>query len=414
MSSGRRAEPGMTRRRLLAVGAGLAATAAGTGLLVSGRGEETGGGALERRVRTELETFTGWLGRHGVQGYVGEVGWPTDHRGEADAWNALGDAWYGAAEAADLWVTYWSAGEWWPPGYPLAAYRAAADGGSVAVADSQASVLERHRSTAGRLRGVSVAGGSFGAPAIAAVSSFSNRRPGLAGHQYRYPGDATFAYLADRGHALVRLDFRWERLQPALWGPLDAAELDRLRATVRAAARRGLRAVLDMHNYGGYYLDDGARGVLTAVGSPGLPAEALAQAWTSIVHAFAGEEGVAGFGIMNEPVLASGAPGGGGGPWERTSALVVQAIRAVDGRRVLLVPGAGYSGVQQWTTTHARPWIPASHGPVRYEAHHYWDRDHSSRYRDSFRSLEAALASPGPSPRARRCSNPWCSSSSPA
>ncbi|HEV2743649.1 MAG TPA: hypothetical protein VGV91_10870, partial [Rubrobacter sp.] len=39
--------------------------------------------ALHRRVRAELGRFTGWLRENGVDGYVGEVGWPDDYAGDA-------------------------------------------------------------------------------------------------------------------------------------------------------------------------------------------------------------------------------------------------------------------------------------------------------------------------------------------
>lgn len=53
----------------------------------------------------DLETFAGWLRRHGARGYVGEVGWPARDPAEAAEWNELGDAWYRAADAERLWVT---------------------------------------------------------------------------------------------------------------------------------------------------------------------------------------------------------------------------------------------------------------------------------------------------------------------
>src|SRR3712207_5370331 len=48
---------------------------------------------LHRRVRAELERFAGWLQENGVDGYVGEVGWPDDYAGDAGRWNALAEAW---------------------------------------------------------------------------------------------------------------------------------------------------------------------------------------------------------------------------------------------------------------------------------------------------------------------------------
>lgn len=48
--------------------------------------------------RTELAAFTGWLTEHDVDGFIGEVGWPDDTRGDADAWNAAAAAWFADAQ----------------------------------------------------------------------------------------------------------------------------------------------------------------------------------------------------------------------------------------------------------------------------------------------------------------------------
>ena len=66
---------------------------------------------LHRRVRAELKVFTDWLAENGVQGYIREVGWPYDVRGDYTRWNALAEAWFEDADAAGLWATVWATGE---------------------------------------------------------------------------------------------------------------------------------------------------------------------------------------------------------------------------------------------------------------------------------------------------------------
>jgi hypothetical protein len=51
---------------------------------------------------------------------------------------------------------------------------------------------------------------------------------------------------------LVRLPFRWERIQPTLNGALDVNELGRLRAAISRAAAAGIKVVPTVFNYGGY------------------------------------------------------------------------------------------------------------------------------------------------------------------
>jgi hypothetical protein len=49
-----------------------------------------------------------------------------------------------------------------------------------------------------------------------------------------------------------------------------------------------------------------------------------------------------------------------------------------------MVPGYHWSGAQWWTTYHPRAWIADSANNHRYEAHHYWDRDHGGVYRNRY------------------------------
>lgn len=348
--------------------------------------------ALHERVLTELAVFTDWLARYRVRGFVGEVGWPDDTRHDAENWNALAEEWFRRADAHQLWVTTWATGEWWHGDYPLAAYEDRDGGGGVEAADTQARVIERHPSTPDRLRGINVAGAEFGAPVIERTSGFSNANPGTPERDYHYDSAATFEFLAARGIELVRIPFRWERLQPRPGRALDDAELGRLRRQVRRAGAAGLRVILDMHNYGGYFLFDGSQGVRRPIGSRPVLISAFADGWRRISRVFQREPGVVGYGLMNEPVELE--PVGDMTPaqvWFRASQAAVSAIRANGDRTLILVSGYQWSGVQQWTRWQPRPWIRDPAGNVRYEAHHYWDCDHSGTYAMTYEQEVSAV-----------------------
>ena len=218
--------------------------------------------ALHRRARAELKVFTDWLAENGVQGYIGEVGWPDDVREDYTRWNALAEAWFEDADAAGLWVTVWATGEWWKhPYYPLAVYENRLPGPGVDTANTQAPVVDAHPTTQSYLRGVCVAGAEFGPPGpLVKKSRFSNARPSIYDTAYHYGSQETFTYLAGRGIQLVRLAFRWERLQRTLGGELNTAELERLKSAVARASNAGLVVLLDMHGYGAYQLSNGTRG----------------------------------------------------------------------------------------------------------------------------------------------------------
>jgi endoglucanase len=346
--------------------------------------------AVTRRALDDLHTFTSWLSEHHVCGFIGEVGWPDDAKGDAAQWNALAERWFRAADRARLWVAVWATGEWWGTNYALAPYEASSDG-AVDTTDTQAPVIERHLGTARILRGVNVAGGEFGAPSVSPTSSFSNRNPGAYGSAYHYDTSATFRYLRSRGLRLVRIPFRWERIQPRPGGALSAAEVRRLKAVVGRAHAAGLRVILDMHNYAGYYEDEGGLGVRRNLGDRGM-LDAFANVWHRIGRSFRSVPGLVGFDLMNEPVDIS--PSGGLTPealWRKASQAAVSGIRSAGDGRLVLVEGYDWSGAQVWKRENPRPWIHDPAHRVRYEAHQYFDLDHSGTYTMTYDQVNAAL-----------------------
>lgn len=139
------------------------------------------------------------------------------------------------------------------------------------------------------MRGINSSGGEF-TPANV---------PGVYDTDYHYDGAASMAFLAARGARMIRLPFRWERIQHTLGGPLDAAELGRLVATVNHAAAAGMWTVLDLHNYGRY----GA----SVLGDGTLTGAHLVDVWEKLAATFDLHPGVVAYGLMNEPHDFAGA-----------------------------------------------------------------------------------------------------------
>ena len=346
--------------------------------------------ALAARVLDELDGFVTWLDDHDADGYIGEVGWPAGPGYDTERWNALADRWFAAADAADLWVTVWGAGAWWGTEYPLSPY-VASDSHVINRPAPQAQIIESYADD--MQIGVNVSGAEFGAPGgTQRRSEFSNTDSGSFGTDYRYDRPQSFAYLAGRGLDMVRLAFRWERIQPEPWGPLDRQELSRLRAAVRAAGDMELGVILNPHNYGSYFQSDGSgEGVATPIGHPDLPVSAFADLWERLSDAFAGEDAVIAYGLMNEPHDLADDPRRSALAWEDASQAAVDAIRAQGDDTLIMVPGANWSNVEGWAATHPEPWIDDPSGNVRYEAHHYFDADHSGAYElDYAAEIEAA------------------------
>lgn len=202
--------------------------------------------------------------------------------------------------------------------------------------------------------GVNLAGAEFGSPG----------QPYGVG--YTYPTADEIAYEAQAGMTIIRLPFLWERIQPTLNGPLDPAELDRMRAVVTEAASQGLSVVLDVHDYGSYH------GQL--IGSPAVPTSAFADLWGRLAGAFAAAPNVL-FGLMNEPQQPDAAT------WLTDANAAIAAIRAAGARQEVLVSGIGWDGAATFTANGnsavLAPGIVDPAGNFAFEVHQYLDADAS-------------------------------------
>ena len=233
--------------------------------------------------------------------------------------------------------------------------------------------------------GVSLAGGEFGSER----TTFSNRAPGIYDYAYKYPGEQTIAYFVNQGLGLLRVPFRWERLQPEPGQPLDPAELGRLRQLVQCVAAYGGVVILDLHNYGRYRLEwfskprafviDERVGGIVAVSR-----QQFADFWRRVAAEFAGNRTVIGCGLMNEPHDM------GASDWKLISQTAVDALRTVNGDVHVLVSGDEWSRAGHFEEVNGpTAWIHDAAQRTVYEAHCYFDADSSGRYR---RSHAAELA----------------------
>lgn len=209
-------------------------------------------------------------------------------------------------------------------------------------------------------RGISLSSAEFG----------EKHLPGQVGEHYVYPSVASTAYYQAQGMNLMRLPFRWERLQPQLNAEFDAAELARLRGFVDGTTARGLQVLLDPHNY--------ARWHGHLVGSAALPHAAFADFWRRLALQFKDNPRVQ-FGLMNEP---HGLPTE---TWAQAAQAAIDAIRATGAKNLVTLPGNGWTGAWSW---HIGTWYgtpnaevmhrvkdPANH--LLIEVHQYFDADGS-------------------------------------
>lgn len=220
-------------------------------------------------------------------------------------------------------------------------------------------VLPAAEATDGYLRGVNLAGAEFG----------EDNLPGTYGQTYIYPNAAELDYYKSKGLTLIRLPFRWERLQRSLHSPLDAAELARMDEFVSAARARGMRVILDPHNYARYHGN--------LIGSAAVPNSAFTDFWRRLAGHYGGETAIYAYGLMNEPHDTNGL-------WPAAAQAGVDGIRAVDMTHAILVPGDGWSGAWSWQQHNANLSVRDPANNFMYEAHQYFDDNHSGTYDASY------------------------------
>jgi hypothetical protein len=382
------------RWRIAAAGCVAALVLAGAAAVIVPRllhrGEVCGSDALQDRAIGGLVSFADWLSRNRVPGYVGEVGWPSGPDG--NRWAALADSWYSAADRIGLPVTAWAAASW-PGGYPMAVYRRGTGSTALNVAGPQSRVLRSHPSTGKFLRGVVLAGGSFGA--ADSNTGFSSRATGRYGYDYSYENAAGYRFLAAQGVELVRLTLSWERLQPVPGGPLSAVELGRVRTALGQARQAGLAVILDLHNYGSFAAGTAAGTRKLLLGSSDLPIAMLADFWSRLAIATRDEPAVTGFDILNEPITLAAKAAAGARLWEQASQAAVDAIRATGSTTTIAVAGYGQTAPASIGEFHPRAWITDPAHRTVYETHAYFDADSSGHYAAGYDAELAQLPGGG-------------------
>lgn len=194
--------------------------------------------------------------------------------------------------------------------------------------------------------------------------------PGVHGKDFVYPSVASTAYYQALGMNVMRIAFRWERLQPTLMGEFDPTELARLREFVDGTTARGLHVLLDPHNYAAYNN--------IHVGTPEVPYAAFADFWRRLALQFKDNPKVQ-FGLVNEPRNMPTET------WARAAQEAIDAVRKTGATNLITLPGNGYSGAWSWfeSTWYGTP-NAAVMGQVRdpldhmvYEVHQYFDKDGS-------------------------------------
>ena len=188
--------------------------------------------------------------------------------------------------------------------------------------------------------------------------------PGVLGTDFVYPTHDEVDYYASEGVNVFRLSVLMERVEHSQDGPLDSAELARIDDVVNYAASKGIKTILDPHNFGQAWGND--------IGSSGTPASSLTTFWSKLAAHYASNPNVI-FGIMNEPHNQSAAQ------WEPIEQDSINAIRAAGATsQEILAEGTGWDNAKDWNassdnaTAIAARLSDPNHN-MAYEVHVYYD-----------------------------------------
>lgn len=195
---------------------------------------------------------------------------------------------------------------------------------------------------------------------------------------YGYPYPEELDYYQSKGLNLIRLPFRWDRIQPDLNGALNEKELSVMKRFIWEARKRNVRVLLDMHNSCRRFVDGSS--VEYIIGSPQVSIANVADVWKKLALEFKDFENIWGYGIMNEPhgLLPET-------PWFNIAQAIITDIRSVDSQTTIVVGGESYSSAQRWVNASDNlRFLQDPSDNITYEAHAYFDNDASGTYKKNY------------------------------
>lgn len=213
-------------------------------------------------------------------------------------------------------------------------------------------------------RGVNLAGAEFNSGVI----------PGVEEKNFTWNDEKSYEYFASKGLTLIRVPFRWERMQPVLYDALDTKYLNGLKRNVAWAQKHGAKIILDVHNYGRYH------GKVIGV-SPDVPISAFTDLWVRLSNEFKDELAVYAYDLMNEPH----GMGSGENDWKVISQAAVTAIRNNGDNKLIMVEGTYWANAHGWESKNGpNSWITDPANNFLYSAHCYFDSDASGTYKKTY------------------------------
>jgi endoglucanase len=213
-----------------------------------------------------------------------------------------------------------------------------------------------------QLEGVNISGAEWAPSQI----------PGTYMVHYIFPTNAEIDYFSSKGMKVIRVPILWERMQPQANGAFDSNYLGLLDSVINYSTSRGLRTIIDLHNYGAY------RNITVGV-SGGQPNSMFANFWSQMATRYKGNPKVI-FGLMNEPIGSSMTAT----TWLASSQAAINAIRQTGSTNLILVSSTYWGHPVNFVELNASVMInvqdPANN--FSYDVHQYLDYDGSGTHTD--------------------------------
>jgi hypothetical protein len=365
---------------------------------------EVGADEVAQATQATVDSFNVWCVNHAASGCFTEFGASYDD----PRWQSVTARFLEACDTYGMPVWLWGAAESWLTTrghlfYASNQVMAQSGGGALSVPLHTAVPLEASAKANPTVpRGIAIKDGYLGAASATVIeggtnAGFSNTRVGIPNYlatglnatsERSFGRPDTFKFLARRGIKHVRIPFRWEFIQHTLGGALDETEMGYLDAAIQGALDAGVQVILDMHNFGGFNLDDGTQGVRHYIGTTQVTIAHYQDVWTRIAQRYVSSPlraAIYGYEIMNEPENMPDMTQASANRWIDASNQCVQAIRAVDATMTCIVPAFGFSVPNFWIY-HSATWLyqSGSSGPkqtnVLYNAHHYPDANNTGAF----------------------------------
>jgi endoglucanase len=203
---------------------------------------------------------------------------------------------------------------------------------------------------------------------LAGLEFNSGRLPGQLNRNFASPQTEELDFFRALGASAVRVPFLWERAEPVLGDGFDGAYVGLLDALVEATRSRGMRIVLDPHQYGRRRHD----GRPHIIGESEITSAHFSAFWRALALRYRDADNAI-FALQNEPHDQS------------TEVLVevlnaaIAAIRDAGAGQLILAPGNGWTGAHAWLSrgNAAMLAVRDPRGNIAFDVHQFLDRDSS-------------------------------------